>query len=89
MSQDGDSRSRADDSVPQPPSGVPQGKRESARAENDAWGITATLLGGPIAWGGIGWLVDRALGTEVFLPLGLMLGMGAALYLIWVRYGRS
>jgi F0F1-type ATP synthase assembly protein I len=89
MSQDGESRSRADDSAPQKPDGSLQGKRESARAENDAWGITATLLAGPIAWGGIGWLADRLLDTDVFLPLGLMVGMGAALYLIWVRYGRS
>jgi F0F1-type ATP synthase assembly protein I len=89
MNQDRESRSRADDSAPSGPPGSPEGKRESARAENDAWGITGTLLAGPIAWGAIGWFADRLLDTDVFLPLGLMVGMGAALYLIWVRYGRS
>jgi ATP synthase protein I len=63
--------------------------REYARSENAAWNITGYLLGGPIAWGGIGWLIDRQLGTEVFVPIGLVLGMGLAIYIIWVRYGRS
>jgi len=66
-----------------------EGKREQARAEGDAWNITGYLLGGPIAWGGIGWLLDRWLDTEVFLPVGLVLGLVLALYIVWVRYGRS
>jgi F0F1-type ATP synthase assembly protein I len=70
-------------------SGSPRGKRDEARAETTAWNITGYLLAGPIAWGGIGWLVDRWLGTDVFGPLGLMLGLGLSLYLIWVRYGRA
>jgi F0F1-type ATP synthase assembly protein I len=66
-----------------------ESKQELAKSEHAAWNITSTLLAGPIAWGGIGWLIDQGLDTEVFLPVGLMLGMGLALYVIWVRYGRA
>jgi hypothetical protein len=27
--------------------------------------------------------------TGYFLPIGLLLGMGAALYLVWLRFGRE
>jgi F0F1-type ATP synthase assembly protein I len=75
--------------APDPSPGPPPDKREYARSENAAWNITGYLLAGPIAWGGIGWLIDRWLGTEAFLPIGLTLGLGLSIYMVWVRYGRS
>jgi ATP synthase protein I len=43
--------------------------------------ITATLT-----WAGIGWLIDRWLGTEPwFLAIGALLGNAAGIYLIWLR----
>ena len=43
--------------------------------------ITATLT-----WAGIGWLVDRWLGTEPwFLAIGALVGNAAGIYLIWLR----
>ena len=57
---------------------------------NPGWSITSYLVSGMVVWGGIGWLVDRWLGTSsVFLPVGLILGLVAALYLVYVRYGRN
>jgi F0F1-type ATP synthase assembly protein I len=47
------------------------------------------MISGLMIWGGIGWGLDRWLGTEYFLMGGLLLGMGSALYLIWLRFGRS
>jgi F0F1-type ATP synthase assembly protein I len=38
-------------------------------------------------WGGAGWLLDRWLGIEVFFPVGIILGMAVAIYLVVVRYG--
>jgi ATP synthase protein I len=61
----------------------------SANPSNEVWSIISYLLGGMIVWGGAGWLLDAWLGTGVFLPGGLLLGAGAALYLIWVRYGKA
>jgi len=57
------------------------------RGSEAAWAIITTLLAGPIAWGGIGWLVDRWLGTGVFLPAGVVVGMVGSFYLVIKRYG--
>jgi ATP synthase protein I len=57
---------------------------------NAAWSIVSYLLSGMVVWGGAGWLLDRWVGLDsVFFPIGLLLGIGAALYLVYVRYGRS
>ncbi len=55
----------------------------------DAWSITAYLLAGMLVWGGAGWLLDRWLGTAVFVPVGLLAGMALAMYLVYVRFGSS
>jgi len=57
--------------------------------ENAFWTILGYMISGLIIWGGIGWGLDRWLGTEYFLMGGLLLGMGSALYLVWLRFGRS
>jgi F0F1-type ATP synthase assembly protein I len=52
--------------------------------------ITSLLLSGMLFWGGVGWLADYLVGTEtVFLPIGIILGLVAALYLVYVRFGRD
>jgi hypothetical protein len=38
-------------------------------------------------WGGAGWLLDRWLDIKVFLPVGIILGMAVAIYVVVVRYG--
>ena len=38
-------------------------------------------------WGGAGWLLDRWLDIKVFLPVGVILGMAVAIYVVVVRYG--
>jgi ATP synthase protein I len=54
------------------------------------WAIVGTLVSGVLVWGGIGYLVDRWLGTDpVFLAIGLMVGAGASMYLVIVRYGKN
>jgi F0F1-type ATP synthase assembly protein I len=53
------------------------------------WAIVSTLLGGIIVWGGLGFLLDRALGSEpVFLAVGMVLGEAGAIYLVHLRYGK-
>jgi hypothetical protein len=47
------------------------------------------MMAGVFVWGGLGWLVAEWLDNRIFLMLGILLGMGAALYLVWVRYGRA
>ena len=47
------------------------------------------MVSGVVVWGGAGYLVGRWTGYQLFTMVGLLLGMGTALYAIWVRYGRS
>jgi ATP synthase protein I len=47
------------------------------------------LVAAVLTWSGIGWLVDRWLGTEPwFLAVGALVGNAAGIYLIWLRSGR-
>jgi hypothetical protein len=40
-----------------------------------------------LAWGGIGWLLDRWLGTRFLVAVGIIVGMAGAFYLIIKRHG--
>ena len=51
------------------------------------WSIIGTLVAGVLAWGGIGWLLDRWLGTSYLVAVGIIVGMAGAFYLIMKRYG--
>ncbi|HEX6232504.1 MAG TPA: hypothetical protein VFZ63_05210 [Jiangellaceae bacterium] len=62
---------------------------EARREQNAAWHAVSLIMAGVLFWGGLGWLAARWLDNQIFLPAGLLLGMGAALYLVWVRYGRA
>lgn len=59
------------------------------RDEGAAWSIFGYLLSGLLFWGGAGYFLDRWLNTGYFLLGGLLLGAGAAIYLIWLRFGRE
>lgn len=49
--------------------------------------VIAYLVTGPALFGGLGWLLDRWLGTGFIVLLGLLAGMAMSLYVIWLRYG--
>jgi ATP synthase protein I len=68
-------------SEPRPP------REPSGRGSEAVWSIIGTLVAGVLAWGGIGWLLDRWLGTSFLVAVGLILGMAGAFYLIIKRYG--
>lgn len=54
------------------------------------WAISATLLGGILVWGGIGYLVDLLVGTErIFTAVGFLLGAVGGIYLVYLRYGKE
>jgi F0F1-type ATP synthase assembly protein I len=56
--------------------------------EVDAWAVISYLLGGVILYGGIGWLVDLWLGTRGFVAVGIVLGAGLGIWLVWLRYSK-
>jgi F0F1-type ATP synthase assembly protein I len=47
------------------------------------------MISGMAVWGGVGWLLDRWWDTRVFLPVGVILGMAVAIYLVVARYGAA
>jgi F0F1-type ATP synthase assembly protein I len=62
---------------------------EAWRSSSQAWDVIGTLLAGILVWGGVGYALDRWLGFErfLFLPIGMLLGAGVAIYGIAKRYG--
>lgn len=53
------------------------------------WNVVSLIMAGVAFWGGVGWLVSRWLENQFFVMLGVLLGAGAAIYLVWVRYGKA
>lgn len=55
----------------------------------DGYRALSLLLSGPLFYGGVGWLLDRWLQTSWCLPLGIVGGTAAGVYLIVARYRRA
>ena len=51
------------------------------------WTVTSYLLAGMAAYGGIGWLVGRAVHVALLFPLGMLLGLAISLGYIIYRFG--
>jgi len=59
----------------------------NTREQDAAWRSIAYLISGPLIYGGLGYLLDRWLGTNWIVGAGIVGGMVLSLYLIWFRYG--
>jgi F0F1-type ATP synthase assembly protein I len=52
--------------------------------------MSVEFIAAILTWGGLGWLADRWLGTAPWLMgIGVLVGFGAGLYLVWLRSGRD
>lgn len=72
----------------QPPGTPPEDDSPPPPNSNGGYVAISYLIGGMVVWGGIGWLVDRWLGTEgIALGIGAVLGEAAGVYLIARRLG--
>ena len=56
---------------------------------DSAWTALSYLLSGFLLFGAAGWGLDALLGTGAFLPVGLLFGGAASVYLIYIRYVKS
>jgi len=76
-----------------PPSGGPRPRPVSPASggsgADTGWAVIGTMLSGMAVWGGAGWLLDRWLDTKVFAPVGIILGMAVAIYVVVVKYGAA
>jgi hypothetical protein len=59
------------------------------KGEADAWNAVSLVLAGMVLWGGVGWLVGRWLSVPALTGVGLVVGTGGGLALVWLRYGRQ
>ncbi len=59
------------------------------KGEADAYGALGLVISGIAFWGGVGYLLSERFDSPVFVLLGLLLGMGGGIYLVWFRYGRQ
>jgi ATP synthase protein I len=53
------------------------------------WSIVGYLLSGLLFWGGVGYGLDKWLDKSFFTPVGLLVGISGAIYLVWLRFGRQ
>lgn len=60
-------------------------RRGQSAGLNQAMRVLSYLIAGVAFYGFLGWLGDRLLGTGFLLPVGIILGAGLAVYLIF-RY---
>ena len=56
--------------------------------ESAIWTILGYLLSGLLFWGGVGYFADRFFNTSYLTLVGISMGMGGGLYLVWLRFGR-
>ena len=72
-----------------PPMNGPR-KSEAWSGMGIGWAITSTLIGGIVTVGGLGYLLDRVLGTgTVFTAIGIVLGAASGIYIVYLRWGRG
>jgi F0F1-type ATP synthase assembly protein I len=64
--------------------------RDAWTGANQAWDVIGLLLAGIIVWGAVGWLLDLWLDFRyLFLPIGMVLGVSIALWMVYLRYGKA
>ncbi|MPQ99932.1 hypothetical protein GB931_18825 [Modestobacter sp. I12A-02628] len=51
------------------------------------YAVVGTMVSGMAVWGGIGWLLDNWLGITLFFPVGVLVGMALAIFMVVKRYG--
>ena len=76
------------------------GNDASTRAQNEAaaqgrgqglevgWTVFGYLISGMAAYGGIGWLIGRAVHVPLLFPLGMLVGLAISIAFIIYRYGK-
>ncbi|MEN3359746.1 MAG: synthase protein [Mycobacteriales bacterium] len=85
---------QSDSDGPTDPTGGGAGRSDGSGRHEDAgayaaYSVIGYLLAGLLFWGGVGFALDRWLGTNFLVLIGMLVGGAAAMYLIYVRYGKA
>ncbi len=59
------------------------------RGQDQGFQILSILVSGLLFYGGLGWIADRWLQTSWLLPVGIIVGAAAGVYLVIMKFGRS
>jgi F0F1-type ATP synthase assembly protein I len=62
-------------------------RRARAQGMDIGWTVSGYLISGMLAYGIIGWLIDRAVHVSLFLPVGMLVGLAISIGFIIYRYG--
>lgn len=63
---------------------------EAWKGANQAWDVIGLMLSGILVCGGLGWLLDRWFGFgDVFLPVGMVAGVGLSIWLVYLKHGKT
>jgi F0F1-type ATP synthase assembly protein I len=64
-------------------------RRQTWRGLEHANSVGVELVSAVLVWAGLGWLLDRWIGSDPwFLAIGAIVGNAAGIYLIWLRAER-
>jgi ATP synthase protein I len=63
--------------------------RGRAEGLETGWTVLSYLLAGMAAYGGIGWLIGRAVHVPLLFPIGMLVGLGISIGYIIHRFGRQ
>jgi ATP synthase protein I len=60
-----------------------------AQGLETGWTVFSYLIAGMAAYGGIGWLIGRAVHVPLLFPIGMLAGLGISIGYIIYRFGRQ
>lgn len=72
-------------SQPEPAPETPD-ETPDQQSKGDPWHAFGYLVAGVLMYGGLGWLVDRWLGTSFLVVIGILLGAVLGIYLTINRF---
>lgn len=65
----------------------PPAAPEEKSPQGDPWQAFSYLVGGVLLYGALGWLADRWLGTSFLVMVGILLGAGLGVFMVFKTFG--
>lgn len=60
---------------------------DADKPSGDPWQAFSYLVAGVLLYGGLGWLADRWLGTSFLVMVGILLGAGLGVFMVFKTFG--